>query len=225
MKDYCIALFDLDGTVIDSGLGITNALMHTLRHYGIPIPERRELYKFVGPSLYESLEKYYGFSKDGAREAVGVYREYYRDKGIFEMSVYDGVLPLLRALHEGGRRVLLATSKPEPFAEMIIEHIGAAGYFDAVAGSLLDGSRVSKDEVIEYALGRCGISEREQVVMIGDRDSDILGAKRTGIASIGVLYGFGSREELEAAQPEHIAETPRDIGRIILGENYVEAEK
>ena len=220
MKRYAAVLFDLDGTVIDSGLGITNSVMYALRRYGIETPDRRELYKFIGPPLYASFERYYGFSKEGARRAVEVYREYYREKGIFEISVYDGMLPLLRALHEDGRTVILATSKPEAFAEKIVAHIGAAEYFDVVAGSCFDGSRIDKDEVIEYALGRCGISDRAGAVMIGDRDSDIIGAKRTGMDSIGVLYGFGSRGELEAARPDYLAESPCDIGKIILGKDY-----
>lgn len=225
MKKYSVALFDLDGTVIDSGLGITNSVMYTLQHYGIPVPDRNELYKFVGPPLYESFEKYYGFSKEGARKAVEVYREYYREKGIFEISVYDGVIHLLRTLHENGIKVMLATAKPELFAEKITEHIGVSRYFDIIAGSCFDGSRIDKCEVIEYALERGCINDKTHTVMVGDRDSDIAGAKRAGVDSIGVLYGFGSRSELEEADPEYIAETPQDIGSIILGKAYLEAEK
>ena len=225
MRRYGAALFDLDGTVIDSGLGITNSVMYALRRCGRPVPERSELYSFVGPPLYDSFERYCGFSKEDAREAVRLYREYYREKGIFEFDVYDGIPELLRTLHGSGLTLILATSKPEKFAEKIMAHIGVAEYFDVIAGSCFDGTRIDKHEVIEYALGRCGIADRAAAVMAGDRDSDIFGARRSGMDSIGVLYGYGSREELEAARPEYLAEKPCDIGKIILGENYGEIMK
>ena len=146
---------------------------------------------------------------------VATYREYYGDKGIFENRVYDGVTETFEKLKAGGVRILMATSKPEKYARQIAEHFGFSGYFDFIGGACMDGRRTDKNEVIEYVIDTCKV-DRRKAVMIGDRRHDIIGAIKSGIHSIGVLYGYGSREELEKAGAEMLAVTPADIPELIL---------
>ena len=184
---------------------------YSLKKYGITVEDKTELYKFIGPPLHESFEKFYGFSRDEAMQAVEYYREYYRDKGIYENVVYDGVEDLLKTLFENGKKIILATSKPEVFAREILRYFNLEKYFYYSAGANLDGSRTDKAEVIEYALRECGVTDKSSAVMVGDREHDIIGANKNGLDSIGVLFGFGSREELESAGATYIAETVKDI--------------
>ena len=207
-------LFDLDGTLTDPGRGITNSVAYSLKKFGIKVDDKKELYKFIGPPLYESFMKYYGFSKEEAETAVDYFREYFRDTGIFENEVYDGIEDLLKKIKASGRKIILATSKPEEFAKRILAHFGLDKYFDFVAGATMDSSRVNKGDVIAYALKKSCCSS-ENAVMIGDKMHDILGAKENSLASIGVLFGYGSREELENAGADYIAETVNDIIKVI----------
>ncbi len=216
MKKYETVLLDLDGTLTDPGIGITNSVMYALKKYGIEVADRAELYKFIGPPLNESFEKYFGFSHEEAMKAVEYYREYYKVKGIYENSLYDGIENLLKKLFENGKRIILATSKPEVFAKEILRHFGIEKYFSYIAGSNLDGSRVAKADVIAYALTEAGVADKTGAVMIGDREHDIIGAKKNGLDSIGVLFGYGSRDELEAAGANFIAETVSDIEKLFL---------
>lgn len=211
MKEYQTYLFDLDGTITDSSAGITNSVMYALKKFGIEEGDRRKLYKFIGPPLTDSFREYYGFSEKKAWEAVAYYREYYQEKGIFENKVYDGFEDMLRTLKSAGKRLIVATSKPEIYAGRIIEHFGLSSYFDYVAGMELDGGRGTKAEVIRYALKVCGIEDKQTVLMVGDREHDVIGAKEAGIDCLGVLYGFGDREELERAGADYIVEAPGDI--------------
>lgn len=215
MKNYNYILFDLDGTLTDPGIGITNSVMYALRKFGIEEADRTKLYAFIGPPLIDSFQKYYGFSKEKAREAVEYYREYFTEKGMLENYVYEGVEEMLAALVEAGMTLCLATSKPEPYAKIILEHFGLSQYFHFIAGAKLDETRTKKDEVIEYALELCGISDSSKVIMVGDREYDILGAKKFAMDSMGVLYGYGNREELESAGATYIAETVRGVSETI----------
>ena len=199
-------LFDLDGTLTDPAEGITNSVAYALRRYGIEVSDNSTLNCFIGPPLTDSFERYFGFSHEDAVDAVEVYREYYRPRGIFENKVYDGIACVLSRLKGEGKKIIMATSKPEIFANQIAEHFGFDCYFDLIAGSTLDGSRVKKQDVIENALERFGITDRSECVMIGDRLHDIEGAKASGLCSIGVLWGYGSREELEACGADHICQ-------------------
>ena len=213
---YEYILFDLDGTLSDPGIGITNSVMYALKRYGIEVSNRRELYKFIGPPLLDSFENYYGFSKEESKTAVEYYREYYRDKGIFENFIYDGFEDLLKILKGNSKTLIVATSKPEVFAKQILEHFDIAKYFTYIAGSNLDGTRVKKDEVIKYALESCNIIDLSKAIMIGDREHDIIGAKAVGINSIGVLFGYGDRSELEKAGANFIVDTVADIGKLLF---------
>lgn len=216
MKPYDVFFFDLDGTITDSSLGITNSVMYALKKFGITETDRTKLYKFIGPPLTDSFREFYGFSREEALLGVKYYREYYQDKGIYENLVYDGFEEMIKTLKAAGKMTVVATSKPEPYANRIIEHFGLACYFDYVAGMELSGGRATKAEVIRYAFGLCGLEkdkceDRERVLMIGDRKHDVIGAKEVGIDCLGVLYGFGSREELEEAGADYIALAVEDI--------------
>lgn len=214
--NYPYIFFDLDGTLSDPGLGITNAVMFALEKFGITVTDRQSLYKFIGPPLRAAFAEHFGFTPEKAEDAVTYYREYYKPIGLYENEVYPGIEPLLQSLCHSGRTLAVATSKPELFAVRILDHFGLSKYFKAICGCELDGTRGNKDEVILYALGRCGITTPAEVLMIGDRDYDILGAKKAGMDGLGVLYGYGSRQELEDAGAKYIAETVADIGRILL---------
>lgn len=215
---YTHIFFDLDGTLTDPGVGITNSVAYALERWGIRVADRRTLYPFIGPPLIDSFERFYGFTRADACAAVDVYREYYTDKGIFENGLYPGIPALLQRLRDAGLRLVIATNKPELFAERIAEHFGIARYFDCIAGAAMDESRSQKWEVLEYALARCGITDRARVLMVGDREHDVLGAARCGIACLGVLYGYGSREELLGAGAAAVAATVEDVGDYILHE-------
>lgn len=174
------------------------------------------MYKFIGPPLTDSFARFYGFDEKKSWLGVEYYREYYQDTGIFECSVYDGLEESLKELKAAGKRLFVATSKPEVYARRIIEHFGLEEYFEYVAGMELDGGRGSKAEVIEYLIDTCRVKEKDKILMIGDREHDVLGAKKEGLDCMGVLYGFGNREELEKAGAVCIADTPEDIADIIL---------
>ena len=214
---YTTVLFDLDGTLVDSGIGVTNGAAYAIKKLGMTPPPRQELFKFIGPPLPCSFRDFCGFDNETTDLAVDYFREYYAEKGILECTMYEGILELMDSLKKKGYKLGLATSKPEIFASQIAEHFGFDCWFDLIAGSTLDGSRVKKHDVIEYALRRFGISEREECVMIGDRLHDIEGAKASGMKSIGVLWGYGSREELEAAGADLICESVNELFDVIIG--------
>lgn len=208
-------LFDLDGTLTDPGIGITNSVAYALKKFGIPVPERELLYPFIGPPLADSFRTYFGLSAQEAEQAIAWYREYFQDHGLFENAVYPGIPALLKSLKQDGRHLIVATSKPEVFARRILEHFDLIAFFDLVAGSLLDNTRTRKDEVIAWALAHTLPQARQAAVMVGDRLHDIEGARKNGLDSIGVLFGYGSREELTAAGASAIAETVDDLGRLL----------
>ncbi len=216
MDKYDNILFDLDGTLTDPVQGITNSVAHALEKWNIHVEDKRELNKFVGPPLQAAFSQYYGFSEADAAKCVEYYREYFRDRGIFENKVYDGIEELLAALRASGKRLIVATSKPEEFAVRILKHFSLYEYFDFVAGATMDSSRVKKADVISYALESCGIKDTSRTLMVGDREHDVMGARAMGIDCVGVLFGYGSREELESAGAVYIAETVSDILKYIL---------
>ena len=212
---YTHILFDLDGTLTDPGVGITNSVAYALERYGIHVADRRTLYPFIGPPLVDSFMRFYDFSAADARAAVDVYREYFADRGIFENELYPGIPELLARLRGAGLKLVMATSKPEKFARRIAEHFGIAQYFDCIAGAAMDETRTHKHEVIEYALERCGNPDRGAVLMVGDRDNDVLGAEKAGVDCCGVLWGYGSREELQGAGAKYLIEKPEELARLV----------
>ena len=212
---YKYVLFDLDGTLTDPGEGITNSVMYALRQFGIVETEREKLYSFIGPPLQDSFMEKYGFSEEDAREATRWFRVYFREKGIFENVPYEGMTECLRILRERGHVLIVATSKPDEFAKRILERFGFLPYFHYVFGASMDETRTRKDEVIAYALQEAGVEDASDCIMVGDRKHDILGARANGMDSIGVLFGYGSREELEEAGATYIAGSPEELPGII----------
>lgn len=208
---YNTILFDLDGTLTNPGIGITNSVAYALNKFGISVADKTELYKFIGPPLKDSFMKYYGFNQSKALLAVDYYREYFRDKGIFENKVYDGVQKLLSDIKNSGRKIALATSKPELFAKQILDYFNLTEYFDFIGGATMDSIRSTKGDVIKYTLKNLTIKDLSTIVMVGDREQDIIGAKQAGIDSIGVLFGYGDRKELENAGAVYIAKTVKEI--------------
>lgn len=217
MKKYL--LFDLDGTLTDPRVGITTCVQYALKHFGIDEPDITKLEPFIGPPLRQSFMDFYGFSAEQAEEAVEKYRERFRDTGIFENEVYEGIPRMLCTLQSGGMYLAVASSKPQVFVERILEHFDLKKYFAVVVGSELDGTRESKDEVVQEALNRLfnGQSiQKSQVYMIGDRRFDVEGAKALGIESVGVTYGFGSMEELKEAKADYIVRSVEELEKFLL---------
>ena len=210
------SLFDLDGTLTDSGPGITRSVAHALRGLGLPAMTEAQLRRFIGPPLKWSFQHYCGLDEEGCREGLRLYREYFTAGGMFENSVYPGIPEALETLRRSGLRLAVATSKPELFSRQILEHFGLGGYFEAVCGAAMDESRTEKAEVIRYALETLSLSP-EDCLMVGDREHDVLGARACGIPCIGVLWGYGSLEELTAAGAAALAETPEALTALVLG--------
>lgn len=219
MKDYDVILFDLDGTLTDSSPGIINSIIYALNKYGITVEDTAELRKFLGPPLHESFKEYYGFDDKKAMQATEFYREYFSEKGLLENQVYDGIPEFLKNLYNNGKRLIVATSKPQEFTDRIMEYFDLTKYFKFVAGSNMDGTRSKKADVIEYALNKCQITDKSKVVMVGDRKHDIIGAKAVGIDSIGVEYGYGDYDELDTAGATFIVKSVDELGNIILKGN------
>lgn len=212
-----VYLFDLDGTLTEPGEGITNSVMYALDKFGIHETDREALYRFIGPPLLDSFIQFYGMPQAQAERAVAAYREYFSVKGLFENRVYDGVPALLQSLRDQGKTLAVATSKPEVFTLRILDKFDLSKYFHFVGAASLDSSRSQKADVIRYTLHLCGNPAPDTVVMIGDRKHDILGAAQNGIQSVGVLYGYGDRPELETAGADAIAQSVEQLRSILLG--------
>ena len=211
---YKYYLFDLDGTLTDPGIGITNSVMYALEKFDIHVSDRKELYPFIGPPLVDSFEKYFGFDEKQAFQAVEYYREYFREDGIFENAVYEGIPEMLSELKSRDAKVALATSKPYEFSVRILDHFDLHQYFDFVGAATMDGRISRKADVISHLIDKLGENEKSSILMIGDRDQDIYGAKANGLQSAGVLWGYGSREELMDAGADYIVSAPSDIVNI-----------
>ena len=213
--DQRIILFDLDGTLTDSQEGILNSVRYALRRMDAPIPSDEELRRFIGPPLANSFRACCGFDDAEAWEAVRCYREYFAEKGLMENAPYEGVADMLARLRASGRRMSIATSKPTLYAKRIARAFGFAERFDCIVGSNLDGTRVDKGEVIAAAMERYPDAAPADFVMVGDRKHDMLGAARQGVPAIGVLYGYGSREELAACHPSALAASVAELERML----------
>jgi len=212
---YRYAFFDLDGTLIDSAPGIFNSARYALKKLGFPPPTQEQLNAFIGPPLYRSFMEHCGFSRTDAEHGIDLFREYYAEHGISECRLFDGIPALLEELTHRGVVCALATCKPHVFAKQLLQTHGLAPYFSCVSGPEIDGTRGEKQEVIEDAMKRLGIDTPAEVLMIGDRDNDVLGAARLGIDCAGALWGFGSREELLCAGAKYLCEEPKEVARCI----------
>lgn len=213
---YQTIFFDLDGTLTDPGIGITNSVAYALEKFGISVSDRTELYKFIGPPLKESFAKYYSMNEEDCEKAVFEYRVYFKNGGMFENKVYDGVKELLEKLRNSGKTLVLATSKPEEFAIQILKHFGLFDYFDYVCGASMDGKISEKADVVRYALETSGNPDKKTAIMVGDRFHDIFGAKQNGLSSIGVTYGYGSFDELKNAGADFIVNDVNELLNVLL---------
>ena len=207
-------LFDLDGTLTDSGEGIINCATLALRHFGLPIPSYADMRTFVGPPLRDSFIRF-GVPADQADEAIRVYRSRYIPTGMFENTPYPGIRELLEALRAEGYTLYVATYKPEEMSVTILEKFDLDKYFHRICGASIDSSRSTKDAVIAYLLESSGA--KEDMVLVGDTKYDILGAKAHGIPAIGVGWGYGKVEEMEEAGAVGIAETMDELIGLIRG--------
>ena len=213
-------LFDLDGTLTESGEGITKCVQYALRkEFSIKVDDIHELDSFVGPPLKEQFMEYANLTPDEADRAIRAYRERYRTRGIYENRVYDGIPELLSQLAREGMVLAVSSSKPTEFCREILRYFGIEQYFRAIVGSEMGGARTKKSEVLEETLRQLGMSgRRSEVVLVGDRMYDVEGAKQAGIGSIGVTYGYGSRTELEECWPDCIVDSTEELRNVLIGQ-------
>ena len=216
---YQIILFDLDGTLTDSSLGIINSICFALEKMNIPVPAREDLLPFIGPPLKESFSKYFHLSDEESQQAVTFYRQYFSEIGLFENQLYPDVILVLSDLRASGKELFLATSKPEIFAVQILEHFQIKDFFQVVAGATLDGKRSTKADVIQHALKIAQVRDTRQCLMVGDRKYDIEGAKAHLMDAVGVLYGFGTKNELVEAGATSILDKLADLPSLIETKN------
>lgn len=206
-------LFDLDGTLTDPMMGITKSVRYALNYYGIEVKDLNDLLPFIGPPLRDSFKEYYGFDEAKANEAVEKYREYYKTDGIFDNKVYQGMVECLQTLKDNGKKLYVATSKPEFFAKQIIDHFSLSEYFEYIGGSEFN-SREKKAEVIEYVLKTNQIDNND-VIMVGDRKHDIIGAHENKIPCVGVLYGYGTEDELKQYQADYLVASVEELTELL----------
>lgn len=218
---YTTFLFDLDGTVTDPKKGIVNSVLYALEKVGIEELHVSELDSFIGPPIQQSFVERYNMNEGEVERAVFYFREYLKQRGLLENSVYEGIPNLLKQLKDTGNRLFIATSKPTIFARQVIEHFQLTNYFEDIIGSNLNGTRIKKEEIIAHILQHNEGLNKEEVVMIGDRKHDIIGANHNGIASIGVLYGYGSENELIEVSATHIAKDIEELHHFCIENSLI----
>ncbi|MGL4737589.1 MAG: HAD family hydrolase [Cellulosilyticaceae bacterium] len=218
---YSVILFDLDGTLTDPKEGITKCVQHALKHFDIHEPDLDHLVRFIGPPLQQAFISYYGFDTTQADQAIVKFRERFSTIGLFENGVYDGIPELLQQLCQSGKTLAVATSKPQIFAEKILEKYELSHYFKVVVGSELDGTRTLKADVIQAVFAQLGLTEDDKAstIMVGDRKHDIVGAKAYGIPSIGVTFGYAEEGELAQAGADYVLDTIDELKALLLSHN------
>ena len=217
---YKYVFFDLDGTITEPEEGIINGVLYALSRFGITVEDRTTLYPYIGPPLRDSFRDYHGLSEEDTEQAILYYREYYSTKGIYQNDIMPGMEQAFRILRKHGCHLYVATSKPELYAKQILEHLKLDGYFDIIAGSTFDKARDTKAAVIEYLITSIAANQIKPVVddiiMVGDRKFDVLGAREFGIDTIGVLFGYGSKEEFDACACRYVAADAKEMVQMIL---------
>lgn len=207
--------FDLDGTLSDPMQGITRSVQHALKRCGIVVEDLRQLCPFIGPPLQDSFRDFYGFTAEEADRACEYYNEYFLTQGIYENTLYPGMKEYLQRQAGQGRRLFVATSKPEPLAKRILAYFGIEDCFRFVGGDTMQRTRSAKAKVIRYVMEANGLADPSEILMTGDRKHDILGAKENGVRSAGVLYGYGDRPELSAAGADYIVENLTELEALL----------
>lgn len=219
---YKTFLFDLDGTLTDPKEGIVNSVLYALKKVGIEEVHISELDSFIGPPIQQSFIERYNMSEGEVERAVFYFREYLKQRGLFENNVYEGILKLLQQLKSSGNRIFVATSKPTVFAKQVIEHFQLTNYFEDIIGSNLDGTRIKKEEIIAHILQTHEELNKEEMIMIGDRKHDIIGANQNGIASIGVLYGYGCKKELTEVSATYIVKDVEELYHFCVEKHLIQ---
>lgn len=215
---YQYILFDLDGTLTDPQEGITKCIYYALEAFDMAPQSLEELKKHIGPPLSVTFHGYYQMNEEDTKRAIEKYRERFSEVGLFENKVFPGIIPMLSRLKEQGKKLGVATSKPETYTLRILEKFQLLPYFDVICGSTLDGSREAKADVIEEALRRFKLTHQDvgNVIMVGDRKQDIIGAKKCRLHSIGVEFGFAEKGELKEAGADYIVDTVEELEHLIL---------
>ena len=209
MFDYIF--FDLDGTIVNSKEGVTTSVSYSLEKLNAPALNEETLEKFIGPPLVDSYIKYCGFDRNKALDAINKYREYYSVTGIYKFKLYDGIREMLLSLKENGKKVYIATSKPEIYAKKILEKANIIDLFDDVFGATFDSSRVKKQDVLKYAFSSLGLNDFSKTVLVGDTVFDVLGAKEVGISSLAVTYGYENEQSLVTSEPDFLVNSVAEI--------------
>lgn len=216
-SDFSCILFDLDGTIVDSAPGITATLAYTFKHLGLPIPSPAELVAYVGPPILDSFRDLAGFTPEQSADALHIYRAEYLSTGVYNATVYPGIIEVLEAIHASGIPLSLATSKPEFPAKLILEHFKLLAFFDVITGASDDEVRSAKADVVEEALGRLVAfgADISRPVLVGDRHHDVLGAAEHDVPTIFVRWGYGS--PAEEVGTIGAADTAPQLQRMLLG--------
>ena len=217
---YKYVFFDLDGTITEPEEGIINGVLYALSRFGIIVEDRTTLYPYIGPPLRASFRDYHGLSEEDTEQAILYYREYYSTKGIYQNDIMPGMEQAFWTLRKHGCHLYVATSKPELYAKQILEHLKLDGYFDIIAGSTFDKARDTKAAVIEYLITSIAANQIkpavDDIIMVGDRKFDVLGAREFGIDTIGVLFGYGSKEEFDACACRYVVADAKEMVKMIL---------
>lgn len=217
---YKYVFFDLDGTITEPEEGIINGVLFALSKFGITVEDRTTLYPYIGPPLRDSFRDYHGLSEEDTEQAILYYREYYSTKGIYQNDIMPGMEQAFQTLRQHGCHLYVATSKPELYAKQILQHLKLDGYFDIIAGSTFDKARDTKAAVIEYLITGIAADQVkpsfDEIIMVGDRKFDVIGARAFGIDTIGVLFGYGSKEEFEACDCRYVAADAEEMVQMIL---------
>ncbi|MEE1353324.1 MAG: HAD-IA family hydrolase [Acutalibacteraceae bacterium] len=216
MAKYRAVLFDFDGTLADTSPGIKNSIRYALGEKGIPVGDEKRLNYFIGPPLYEGFSHVYGTDKELTDELVRLYRVYYSDRGVYECALFPGSLEMLKQLRGAGLRLAVVSSKPAHFLKIVLPHLGIEDCFETVVGPELKNKSADKSFLIRKALEELGESASPQVVMVGDRHYDIAGARDAGVTAAGVTYGFGTKEELQAAGADFLADSAESLTARLL---------
>jgi phosphoglycolate phosphatase len=215
LHDYDTYLFDLDGTLSDPEEGITSGITYALSTFGIVEPDPAVFRSWIGPPLHTMFKRHYGFDDREVRQLITNFRSYFDSRGIFENVLYEGIEQMLCRLRQQKKQIMLATSKPEPFARRILEHFHIISYFDYIGANTFENVRPEKIDVIAHVMERHSLSSQDALVMVGDRSFDVASAQKLGIDAIGVTYGFGTVEELRAWDPIALIHSPAALGAAI----------